>query len=41
MAQINKEYEELLRLYERIKSISTVNLPDIDVKNEKSIAKVI
>lgn len=41
LAQTTKDYDELLTLYEKIKSITTVNLPDIDVKNEKSVAKVI
>ena len=37
-----KDYEELTALYEKIKSISTVNLPDIDLKNEKAaVSKVI
>ena len=41
LAQTTKDYDELLALYEKIKAITTVNLPDIDVKNEKSVAKVI
>jgi hypothetical protein len=41
IAQVTKEYEELLGLYEKIRVISTVNLPDIDVKNEKAVVKVI
>lgn len=42
LPQISNDYEELLGLYERIKSISTVNLPDIDLKNEKAaVVKVL
>lgn len=42
LSQISKDYEELLSLYERIRSISTVNLPDIDVKNDKAaVSKVL
>ena len=38
LAQITPEYEELIGLYEKIKSISTVNLPDIDIKSERAAA---
>ena len=42
LTQISKEYEELLVLYEKIRAISTMNLPDIDVKNDKAaVSKVL
>lgn len=40
MQKVTKEYEELLELYSKIREISTVNLPDIDVQNEKALIKV-
>lgn len=42
MTQISKDYEDLLAIYERIRAISTVNLPDIDIKSEKAaVVKVL
>ena len=42
LSQLPKDYEELIALYERIRSISTVNLPDIDVKSQKAaVVKVL
>jgi hypothetical protein len=36
MTVLTKDYEHLLSLYSKIKSYSTVNLPDIDT-NDKSV----
>jgi hypothetical protein len=41
LREVGKDYEELLGLYSKIREISTVNLPDIDVQSEKAAIKVV